>query len=235
MKAVTAAQMKRIDRVAVERLKIPVLLLMDNAGRSVAEAARQLLKKSGGRKVSVVCGGGNNGGDGIAAARYLKGWGYGVNVFWLKNPAKGDAGAVEHYRMAKRGGVPFFPFSRIPGRERVKMLREANVLIDAILGTGARGHLRVPVFDAIAAMNAARRPIVSIDLPSGLHPDTGRVLDIAVRARLTVTLAAAKRGLLIRRARPYTGKIRIADIGIPTAFSLDDVRLFRYRRADSLR
>jgi len=215
VKTVTAAQMRRIDRMAVERLKIPVLLLMDSAGRAVAEAARHLLKKSRGRKVSVVCGGGNNGGDGIAAARYLKGWGYGVNVFWLKNPAEGDEGLVFHYEMAKRCGVPFFSFSRIPARQRVKMLREANVLIDALLGTGTRGHLRVPFFDAIVAMNAARRPIVSVDLPSGLDPDTGRALDIAVRARLTVTLAAPKKGLFLRSARPYVGKIRIADIGIP--------------------
>ena len=79
MKAFTAAQMQRIDRIVAERLKIPVFLLMDNAGRCVAEAARHVLKKSAGRKVNVICGGGNNGGDGIAAARYLKGWGYGAH------------------------------------------------------------------------------------------------------------------------------------------------------------
>jgi len=215
MKVVTAAQMRRIDRAAVERLKIPVLLLMDSAGRAVAEAARYLLKKTGGGRVTVVCGGGNNGGDGIAAARYLKGWAYGVNVLWLKDPAMGDADVVRHYEMAKRCGVPFFSYARIPARQRIKMLREANVLIDALLGTGARGHLKVPVFDAIVAMNTTRRPIISVDMPSGLNPDTGRVPDIAVKARLTVTLAAPKKGLLVKSARSYVGEVRIADIGIP--------------------
>jgi NAD(P)H-hydrate epimerase len=215
MKPLTSAQMKRIDRMVTKRLKIPGFLLMDNAGRCVAEAARQLLKSRDGRKVSVLCGGGNNGGDGMAAARYMKGWGYGINVFWLKNPTKADADVVRHYQLAKRCGVPFFPFHRISARKRVKTLREANVLIDAILGTGTRGHLRVPVFDAIASMNAARRPIVSVDLPSGLDPDTGRVGDIAVRARVTVTMAASKKGFLLRSARHYIGKVHIADIGIP--------------------
>jgi NAD(P)H-hydrate epimerase len=207
--------MQRIDRMATRHLKIPVFLLMDNAGRCVAEAARQVLMSSSGRKVVVLCGAGNNGGDGITAARYLKGWGYGVNVFWLKHPVTGDVDVVRHYQLAKRCGVPFFPFSRVPARRRVKTLREANVLIDAILGTGTHGHLRVPAYDAIASMNASKRPIVAVDLPSGLDPDTGRVLDIAIRARLTVTMAAPKKGLLLRSARPYVGKVHIADIGIP--------------------
>jgi len=213
--SMTSAQMRRVDQWTIQRLKIPVLLLMDNAGRCVAEAAHHLLKKSGGRNVIVVCGGGNNGGDGIAAARYLKGWDFGVNVFWLKNPAHLDGDAAQHYQIAKRCGVSFFPFRRVAPRRRVPVLREADLLIDAILGTGTEGHLRVPAYDAIAAMNAARRPIVAVDLPSGLDPDTGRVPDIAIKARVTVTLAAPKIGLMLKRSKPYVGTLHVADIGVP--------------------
>jgi hydroxyethylthiazole kinase-like uncharacterized protein yjeF len=215
MNALTSAQMGRVDQMLTRVLKIPVLLLMDNAGRCVAEAARQLLMRRGGKRVCVLCGGGNNGGDGIAAARYLKGWGYGVNVYWLKNPAKNDPAIVQHFQMAKRCGVPFFPFSRIPARERVRKMREADLLIDAILGTGAQGHLRIPAFDAIASMNAAKRPIVAVDVPSGLDSDTGHISDIAIRARVTVTMAAPKKGFHLRSSRPYTGTIVVADIGVP--------------------
>jgi hydroxyethylthiazole kinase-like uncharacterized protein yjeF len=216
MRTVTAARMRRIDQAAIHRYGIPVLLLMDNAGRSVAEIARDWLRRRHGKKVIVVCGGGNNGGDGVAAARYLTGWGYAVRVYYLKNPQSWRGDPAAHFRIARRMGVPFEAFGRIPPRERLRRLRRADVLIDALLGTGTRGPLRVPFFDAIAAMNAAKKPIIAVDLPSGLDPDTGDVDDIAVKARATVTLAAPKRGLLQSRARRHVGKLIVADIGVPS-------------------
>ncbi len=122
----------------------------------------------------MLCGGGNNGGDGVAAARYLKGWGYLVNeVYWLKNPARMGrrCHARRHYQMAKRCGVPFFSFSRIQPHKRVSMLAEAAVLIDALLGTGTSGHLKIPMF----RRHCRHRPQPpsdhrTVDLPSGLDP-----------------------------------------------------------------
>jgi hydroxyethylthiazole kinase-like uncharacterized protein yjeF len=220
MNALTSAQMRRVDRIAVKQLKIPVLLLMDNAGRCVAEAARQLLVKSHGKKVVVLCGGGNNGGDGVVAARYLKGWGYPVKVFYLKHPGQWTDDLRIHFQIAKRCGVPFVSLRHFTRARLVKVLRQSDLLIDALLGTGTRGPLRGPVFDEIAALNASRRPVVAIDLPSGLDPDTGDVVSIAVRARLTVSMAAPKTGLLRPRARPYVGRMIIADIGIPQSIRM---------------
>src|SRR5258708_9260032 len=107
LRAISTKQMHRIDRLAVRRYGIPVLLLMDNAGRAVAEATRDLARRVGGRHIIVLCGSGNNGGDGVVAARYLHGWGYRVKAWWIKNPRHWDGDLAQHYRMAKALGVPF--------------------------------------------------------------------------------------------------------------------------------
>lgn len=206
--------MRRLDELAVHRYGIPVLLLMDNAGRCVAEAVCKV-KASRKEKIIVLSGGGNNGGDGIAAARYLKGWGYPVDVLWLKNPAEWTGSPALHVAIARRMGVRFKSFLAIPAARRLHELRRAGVIIDALLGTGAHGPLRVPFFDAIATINASHRPVVAVDLPSGLNADTGRSMEIAVKARITVTLAAPKPGLLKRFSKPYVGRLIVADIGLP--------------------
>jgi NAD(P)H-hydrate epimerase len=214
MKTVTSAQMRRIDQQMVERYGIPVFLLMDNAGRCVAEATRALLGKRS-NKVLVLAGSGNNGGDGIVAARYLKGWGYKTEVLWLKNPTEWKGSAALHYAIARRMGVGFRSFLHISPAQRLPTLRRADVLIDALLGTGTHGALSVPFFDAIATVNAARKPVVAVDLPSGLDANKGRAPEIAIKATVTVTFAAAKKGLLKPSAKPYVGKMILGDIGIP--------------------
>lgn len=217
MKAVTIKEMQKLDQIAVDRYGIPVLLLMDNAGRCVAEAVREL-KSSRKEKIIVISGGGNNGGDGIAAARYLKGWGYRVDVLWLKNPAEFTGSPALHVAIARRLGVRFKSFLAIPAKRRLHELRRAGVIVDALLGTGARGPLRVPFFDAIATINACRRPVVAVDLPSGLDADSGRPAELAVKARITVTLAAPKIGLLKPSAKRYVGRLVVADIGLPLGY-----------------
>jgi NAD(P)H-hydrate epimerase len=202
--------MRRIDQLAVKRYGLPVLLLMENAGRAVAEVAREMLRRRGGKNVIVLCGSGHNGGDGVVAARYLRNWGYRVQVLYLKNPRYWKGDVAQHYQIAKRCGVRFMPFRPSP-----HVFRSANVLVDALLGTGTSGEICGPYRDAIMAMNASHRPIVAVDIPSGLDADTGKPLGLAVEADLTVTMAFAKKGLLQPGARPYAGKLVIANIGIP--------------------
>jgi hydroxyethylthiazole kinase-like uncharacterized protein yjeF len=214
-KSVSTVEMRRLDRRAIERFGIPVLLLMDNAGRCVAEAARQRIRRSRNRKIVVLCGGGNNGGDGVAAARYLRGWGYSTNVLWLKNPMEWKGDLALHYDMAKRAGVRFESFMKMKHAASQRLLGEAAVLIDALLGTGTKGDIRETTRAAIAAINAAHRPVVAVDIPSGLDADSGDALGTAVRASVTVTMAAPKTGLLRRHARQFVGKLVVADIGIP--------------------
>jgi ADP-dependent NAD(P)H-hydrate dehydratase / NAD(P)H-hydrate epimerase len=217
LNAITAARMRRADRLTISRYGIPVLLLMENAGRAVAEATRALLKKKRGRRVIVLCGSGHNGGDGVVAARYLHNGGYGVEVWWIKNPGRWQGDIALHYRMAKRLGVRFRAFVSLSPVLRRRRLRRAAVLVDALLGTGTRGEIRGLYREAIEAIRHARRPVVAVDIPSGLDADSGRPLGIAVQADVTVTMAAPKIGLAKPIARPYVGQLVVADIGIPQA------------------
>jgi hydroxyethylthiazole kinase-like uncharacterized protein yjeF len=214
LRALTSSQMKRVDALTVSRFGIPVLVLMENAGRAVAEATRKLIR---GKRIVVLCGSGHNGGDGVVAARYLHDWGYKVKVWWVKNPQEWEGDVAQHYQIAKRLGVSFESFARIPQTHRVSRLRQSNLLIDALLGTGTRGEIRGLYRDAIEAINQSHRPVVAVDIPSGLDSDRGLALGIAVKAKVTVTMAAAKTGLLKPAARPYVGRLIVADIGIPHA------------------
>jgi hydroxyethylthiazole kinase-like uncharacterized protein yjeF len=209
--AISAARMQQIDRLCVRQYGIPVLLLMENAGRAVAEAVRGLARRRGGRQVVALCGSGNNGGDGVVAARYLHEWGFHVRVAWMKNPTRWEDDLEQHYRMAKASGVPFHSYSALPRSS----LRKADVLIDALLGTGTRGEIHGAYREAIEAINQAHRPVVAVDIPSGLDADSGKPLGLAVKARITVTMAIPKKGMLQNAAHRYVGRLVIADIGIP--------------------
>jgi len=211
----TSAAARRLDSLAVKRYGMPVLLLMENAGRSVALQARRALERSGRGPVIVLAGGGNNGGDGVVAARYLRGWGWPAQVWWLSNPNRWTDHLAVHYRMARKFGVGFRPFLSVPASRRVAELRKAPLLIDALLGTGFKGPLRLLAYDAIICLNHARRPVLSVDIPSGINADTGAASEAAVKARWTVTMAAPKKGLLTPRGKAYAGRVIVADIGFP--------------------
>lgn len=212
-KTVSVARAKLLDQRAIHRYGIPAFLLMDHAGRALAEAVRSLCPKP--NRITVLAGTGNNGGDGVAAARWLCAWGYRVTVLTMKPSAEWKGSVALHFSMARRMGVRFGTFVSIPPTKRVAELKKARVLVDALLGTGATGHLKLPLFDAIANLNASGRPIVSADIPSGLDADTGKTHDASIKARITVTMAAPKHGLLKPSARRYVGKLIVADVGIP--------------------
>lgn len=227
--------MQRIDRLAVTRYGMPVLLLMENAGRAVAETVRRVTaNRRGGvsarglirqavpirrdthtpMRVVVLCGGGHNGGDGVVAARYLRDWGYDARVLWIKNPRLWEGDVARHYQIARRRRVPFTSFGRMSRRRRRNTLDRADLLIDALLGTGTQGEVRDTCREAIKAMNRSGKPVVAVDIPSGLNVDTGKPLGIATQAHITVTMAAPKVGLLKTAARPYVGRLIVADIGM---------------------
>jgi hydroxyethylthiazole kinase-like uncharacterized protein yjeF len=217
VRPVSSRILRRADYLAGERYGIPVLLLMENAGRAVAEVAEQMLKSGRGRRIVVCCGGGNNGGDGIAAARTLHQRGYNVDVWLLKDPAEWKGSVALHYKMAKRCGVRFKLFSRISERARRQTSSRANLIIDALLGTGIEGTIRNEYQRAIEAINAAKRPVVSVDIPSGMNADTGEPLGACVRATRTVTMAAPKLAMTRPVAHHLIGRVIVADIGIPPA------------------
>jgi len=214
MRLVGSAEMREIDRAAIEGFGIPGLTLMDRAGRAVAEAAEALAAPRG--RIVVVCGGGNNGGDGYVAARLLRGTGREAEVVALvpADRLSRDARAVRE--QAERAGVPIddqgelLSFEAGPG----------DVVVDAVFGTGLARAPEGAFAEAIArilSLRAAGARVLAVDVPSGLSADSGRPLGACVRADRTVTFGFMKRGLCIYPGADYSGDVSVVDIGIPPA------------------
>lgn len=209
-KVVTARQMGDFDHRAVEEFGVPSLDLMENAGRHVFEVANSMLRGQG--KAVVVAGRGNNGGDGLVAARLLHETGVDVSVFLLSDPSniRGDA-KVNLDRLLK-----FVPVRSIDSVSELDTpLKEAQLIIDAIFGTGLKGEVTGLAADAIRAVNSSGKPVVAVDLPSGLDADTGRIWGVCVKADCTITFALPKIGLLTYPGAAFVGRLEVVDIGIP--------------------
>lgn len=203
---VRAATMRELDRHTIEDLGIPGALLMECAGRVVAEAVREVAAP--GAPVTVLCGGGNNGGDGFVAARHLHLLGVPVRVACLSDPQRLRGDAADNWRRARAVGVPVAP-------ERWR-LDPGSVVVDALLGTGLDRDVEGTAASWIRRLNQARPGcrVVAVDLPSGLHADTGAVLGVAVEADVTVTLGLPKLGLALEPGRSLAGRVRVGRIGI---------------------
>jgi len=198
-----AAAMRATDAWAIQERGVPSLDLMERAGEGLA---RVVAARSPFGRVVVVCGKGNNGGDGLVAARLLRGGARDVEVLATFEPGDLRGDAAEQLRRLP-GDAPR-PFD--PGR-----LEPAGALVDALLGTGATGAPRDPASAAIAAMNAAPAPVVAADVPSGVDASTGEVEGPAIRAVATATFHHAKPGLWIHPGKAHVGDVEVIDIGIP--------------------
>lgn len=224
MELVTATEMREIDRRAVEAYGIPVLVLMEQAGFFVARAAAVMLGRVDGAaggvpgRVLVLAGKGNNGGDGLAAARYLHQWGIGVQVALLARPEDLGPAPAENWRWLGRIGVPARALEE-PDAALRAAAGEADLIVDALLGTGLRGPAGGPLAEAIAVINEAGRPVLAVDIPSGLDADTGVPAGggPCVRAAATVTMCRPKLGMLLHPGALYCGAIAVAPIPIPEA------------------
>lgn len=210
-------QMRAFDRNAIEA-GVPGLVLMENAGRGAAEHAFALLRELGGARVLVLCGGGNNGGDGYVVARALRTRGVVVELLGATPIERlgGDALVQARAWYAASGETPR---GEVTLAELGSALERADLVVDALLGTGANRPVEGKLVDWIGAVVASSRPVLALDVPSGLDADTGRVLGRAVRARVTVTFAHAKRGLYTTAGHAQGGRVVLCDIGVPgTAF-----------------
>lgn len=213
METVTTAQMKEVEEKA-HSIGFSKTLMMENAGRATAEEVCKMVEPIGKTKVVVLCGTGNNGGDGASAARHLALRGYEVTVFLLGRPEKVRTEeartmwkVLEHVK-----GVKVKAIEEWEDEEREAVL-DADIVLDAMLGTGVKGEVREPYATAIDLINRCRGLVVAVDLPSGLNPDTGEVGGRAVKADLTITFHAAKLGLIKRE--DLVGKLVVTEIGIP--------------------
>jgi len=217
-----AHAMRAVDRWAIEERGIDGLELMERAGAGVADAVERLVPDG---PVTVVCGKGNNGGDGLVVARLLRQAGRAVTVVCLAaaEQLSGDARTnlerLPGEPPLRPDGRPWGPGQEPPAESGAVMLAQADapeaVLVDALLGTGFEGEPRGAVAAAIEAINDARRPVVSVDVPSGVDASTGVVAGAAVSASVTVSFHAAKPGLWINPGKAHAGTVHTIDIGIP--------------------
>jgi NAD(P)H-hydrate epimerase len=193
----TSAQVREVDRLASERYRIPVDWLMEAAGWQIARHCRG--------QVVVVCGRGNNGGDGLAAARHLHRWGRLGGVACLEPDRLSELAAREAAAL-RALGVEVSSELDFTG---------AQLVLDALLGTGLSRPPQGQVAAWIEAVNDSGLRVVSVDVPSGLDSDTGQAEGACVRAAITVTLGLPKAGLLIGDGPAYAGDVWVADIGVP--------------------
>ncbi len=206
------------DAWAINTLGISGVVLMENAGRGCAELVGQRIKPD---QIAVIfCGPGNNGGDGYVIARHLHNAGIAVRIMVCvpKEKIKGDA--LENFRLAEKLDLPI-EFPDITGggfSEQVQSrCKESGIIVDALFGTGITGPLRGNFPEMINMLNASGKPIVAVDIPSGLDCDTAEPLGECVTAEATVTFAAVKKGYLNPESEKYTGKVYVQSIGVEPA------------------
>ena len=214
MKLATAAQMRELDRKAIEERKIPSVELMETAAGWVAEAVRELLPHRG--KAAVFCGSGNNGGDGIAAARMLYLRGTEVRVFLVGRYEKLTPDSMEMTRRLSDCGIELEPFETVT-REVREWVMGCDVIVDALLGVGLSREIAPDsrFGRAVELINAAPAPVVAADIASGVDADSGRILGMAVRADRTVTFSLPKVGQFVGKGKVYSGEVSVCDIGVP--------------------
>jgi NAD(P)H-hydrate epimerase len=219
-------EVRAFDAWAINTLGMPGVVLMENAGRSCAELIKEELDSRfrgndkaarDAAKVCIFCGTGNNGGDGYVIARHLLNSGFKIIVVLCggRNKVKGDAKI--NLDILEKMGLPIKQLNLdegdIPGWVKT-FAAGADMLVDAIFGTGLSGRLSEEYKQLIESINAQKRPILAVDIPSGLDCDTGEPLGAAIKASYTVTFAAVKKGFSAAKAKAYTGEVFVASIGI---------------------
>ena len=211
--ALSRAQVRQVDRIAIEQYGIDGLVLMENAGRGVTD---QLGAKGVDGRVVICCGKGNNAGDGFVIARHLELRGIECRVLLWADPEELTGDAAANYRILQKTDVPIDVLGDRREPERLaEQLRNAAWIVDALLGTGARGEPRSPFDTVIDQVNLAGVPVLAVDLPSGLDCDTGRPSAHTIRATMTCTFVAPKIGFAAAEAQPYIGQVQVLDIGAP--------------------
>ncbi len=216
MRKVTRKEMAGIDRRAIEEYKIPAIVLMENAGRSAAEIALNMLKKKS-KKVSLFAGKGNNSGDGMVTSRHLINNGCEVVCYLLGRREEIVSASVKgNLKILEKMEVTIREISAVNSLSKFRReIEESALFLDAIFGIGLIGKVRSPYREIIAFLNGFKKPVLSLDIPSGLDADTGLVAETAIVATETVTFALPKKGLFLNDGPEYSGKITVAEISIP--------------------
>lgn len=226
----TSSEMGQWDKAAID-FGIPENMLMENASRGALEAAKRVYGPLFGKTFCLFMGGGNNGGDAACLARQMIDEGARAAIYCVKEKSELKGAAAWHLDLAIKNGAGFQTLAgAMPASEFIAQFNAAtgampDFLVDGLLGTGFARQLRPDMASLIEMINAvsklAAAPVIALDIPSGLNSETGAPSPVAVRAAVTVTMAAAKPGLLLPQAWPFTGAIFRAPIGIPAAVKPD--------------
>lgn len=216
MNLVTAAEMRDLDQQATARFGIPGLLLMENAGLSIVkEVLSRFLPEPETKRVLILAGPGNNGGDGLVVGRHLHNLGVKVQIVLTAEPSSYRGDAAVNLSIVRLMGIDCRVLEADRFDRLSQLLREADLVIDALFGTGFRGVPGEPLASLIRMVNLSGKPVVAVDLPSGMEADSGRVAGDCIRAVLTVTMGLPKVGLYLEPGASYTGEVVVGDISFP--------------------
>jgi len=215
----TRQEVRSIDAFAIERLGVPGVVLMENAGRNAVAIIDECFDVAD-KTFAILCGAGNNGGDGFVMARHLMLRGASVQILMGVSRAKVSGDALCYFRIAENLGIPIRELAGEGSDGLASDLDQFDYLVDALGGTGIAGALREPMAGLVREVNASDTPVIAVDIPTGLDCDTGEGHDPTVRAAMTITFAACKVGFA--RAGDYTGPVAVADIGIDPTWVLPE-------------
>lgn len=207
-----------LDSMAMKEYGIPEMVLMENAGASVVRLTQPYVDWDGAFTV-ILCGSGNNGGDGFVAARYAAEKGARVLVLLMGNEAHMSESSKQYKAVAEKMGIPVIPVSK--AEEGAPYIHDADILVDALIGTGLSSEVKGEKALLITLMNEAQGIIISVDLPSGMMTDSGKAAGVVVDADYTVALGSVKRGHVLYPGSSYTGTLLYSPIGIPNEARMD--------------
>jgi NAD(P)H-hydrate epimerase len=215
----TREQIRSYDRIAMESFGLSGPILMENAGQGAARSILATFPTE--KKVVVIAGPGNNGGDGFVVARHLINAGRAVSVFLLESEGKTGGDARINLEIIKKMKVPVHSIDECALGEFARSLHEADLVVDALLGTGISRNVDGKAEEVITRINASGQKVVSLDIPSGLDADCGRPQGCAVKADMTVTFGHLKRGLILYPGAELCGNIEVVPIGAPGEVSFE--------------
>ena len=216
MKYVSAKRMQEIDKITITKYNIPDIILMENAGIKVTDEVLKSLNKMSGKKIVLFCGKGNNAGDGFVIARQLKSKGFEVVVYLLCAKAEiKKQSALINFKTLRPLGIKVIEVKDVKYVKKIKKRFSADIIIDAIFGTGFSGTLPVYIGYLVNFLNSLNTEIISVDIPSGLDATTGKVYDCCVKASKTVTFGLAKTGFQKNQGPAYVGELVVRNIGFP--------------------
>ncbi len=212
MRYLSAEESRNVDWLAKSQGHIMGIVLMENAGRGIAQI---LLAENPKGKVVICCGRGNNGGDGFVIARHLNAAGVDVQVLLFANPKELMGDACMNHAIIAHSDIPMKVLIS-PSREDLKSIfKDAVWVVDAIVGTGQKGILRSPFDIVVRQINESGVKVLAVDLPSGLDADTGIASDPTIKATITATMVTLKTGFQNPEAQYYLGKLMVVGIGLP--------------------